>query len=466
MQVRKFEAKTIKEAIDLVKFHLGPEAIILSAKDNGKNFGLMGETSVEVTAAVSDLKLIQKQAAEKKLNTRNKAQYQGSSARAQKEYIEKVFTNHRDAATFEENNIVQENKMALARASVPKTNGITSARYADITEDGTVENKPQPVAAAINYTPSRPAATVKSNSEVESLQNEIQHLRSMLSKFQSVPQNIITYHPGAEEGLPYELSFVFKKLLDAGMKHENIAEILKIANEVLPNEHKKKKAFVDGWVIKYLLEHIHTVEKPFKSKYQVFVGPTGQGKTSTVVKIACHLMMNEKKKVAILSGDHVKVGAADQLKTYAQIMNVPCGRITKQSDWPKIQAALENIDYVLLDTPGVNLRSEQDYEILKSVLPQNMPDMQVHYVQSCVARDLDAFEVAERFHFTKFQDVIFTRLDESVQHGIIYNFQKHFKVPLHSFGIGSGMPEDYELATKERLVDLLFNLSKIKKERG
>ena len=67
MQVRKFEAKTMKEALELVKQHLGPEAIILSAKDNSRGFGLMGERSVEVTAAVSEETLRKKKLAEAKL---------------------------------------------------------------------------------------------------------------------------------------------------------------------------------------------------------------------------------------------------------------------------------------------------------------------------------------------------------------------------------------------------------------
>lgn len=503
MQVRKFEAKTIKEAIELVKFHMGPEAIILSAKDNGKNFGLMGQSSVEVTAAVSEVKLNQKNQAEKKLNERNKIKYQGASARSQKEYIDKVFSAK--TANFIEDEQRQARKPAAP--PVPKVNGITAARYADITEENAYDqyqsagvraqqssahrrpidgerlpasyvNTNQSMARAatspIQQTAPRASAAHMSRAEgsangdmnLEKMQNEINYLKNMLQQFQSVPQNMITYHPGAEEGLPYELSFIFKRLLDAGMKQDNIVELLKIANEELSIDHKKKKPYVDGWVIKYLLEHIQTVDKAFKSKYQIFVGPTGQGKTSTVIKIACHLMMNEKKKVAILSGDHVKVGADDQLKIYAQIMNVPCGKIRSPADWSKVEDFLKDVDYVLLDTPGVNLRNEHDYRSLRDVLPDDMSDMQVHYVQSAVARDLDAFEVAERFRFTNFEDVIFTRLDEAVQHGIIYNFQKRFHVPLHSFGIGSGVPEHFELASKERVVDLLLNLSKIKKERG
>jgi flagellar biosynthesis protein FlhF len=68
-------------------------------------------------------------------------------------------------------------------------------------------------------------------------------------------------------------------------------------------------------------------------------------------------------------------------------------------------------------------------------------------------------DIAARYSMVGFHDVIFTRLDESSAHGLILNFQHRFKVPIHSFGIGSRVPEDLEFATKERVVDLIFKLS-------
>lgn len=68
MQVKKFEAKSMKEALDLVKSHMGPEAIILSAREHSKSFGIGGSQSVEVTAAVSDQVLQKKRMAETKLS--------------------------------------------------------------------------------------------------------------------------------------------------------------------------------------------------------------------------------------------------------------------------------------------------------------------------------------------------------------------------------------------------------------
>ena len=101
---------------------------------------------------------------------------------------------------------------------------------------------------------------------------------------------------------------------------------------------------------------------------------------------------------------------------------------------------------------------------MSQMLPPVAHGRQIHYVQSALAKDESAFEIVRRYKRFAFNDVIFTNIDETHQHGIIYNFQKKFEVPLHSFGIGSRIPEDIELATKERMVDLIFKLTKMRKD--
>ena len=470
MQVRKFEAKTIKEAIEMVKSEMGPDAIILSAKENVKKFGLMGETSVEVTAAVSESKLYAKKMAEKKMNARTRQTFMNAPARTQKQFIE----SSSQSGGLETYSSAPPVAMA-PQPPAPKRQGITSTRYAEIEEIESVSPS-----AAMTVTPnmkpaSSPAVAISqpkmSSSQNESVQvmalkNELQSLKSMLERFQKIPQNFMTLHPGAEEGISFELSHVYKKLQEAGLATAHICEILKKADEILPTEHKQKKAFVEGWVIRYMLDQIQVSEKPMSGRYHLFVGPTGQGKTSTVVKIASHLVLKEKKKVAVLSGDIFKVGAQEQLKTYCQILNVPFGVMRQPSDWREYEPLLKNMDCILFDTAGTNLKSAQDFDRLRAMMPVTNEKTKIHYVQSALARDADAFEIADRFRMIDFQDVIFTRLDEAVQQGLIYNFQKKYNVPLHSFGIGSHLPEDFEFASKERVIDMIFNLSKLFKERG
>src|SRR6185312_9590081 len=117
MQVKKFEARTMKEALEMVKTQLGPDAIILSARDNNKSFGLVGEGSVEITAAVSEETLHRKKFVESRLRVEDKEKLNRSSAKVQKHIIDKMVTKYIDEK----------------EASAPKK--ITRTRYIEIDDD-------------------------------------------------------------------------------------------------------------------------------------------------------------------------------------------------------------------------------------------------------------------------------------------------------------------------------------------
>src|SRR5207253_9186294 len=105
----------MKEALEMVKAELGPEAIILSARDNNKSYGLVGDGSVEITAAVSDETLQRKKFTEARMREQDKAKFNQSSARSQKDLIEKMVNKH------------------LEKSKAPRA--ITSQRYIEIDEE-------------------------------------------------------------------------------------------------------------------------------------------------------------------------------------------------------------------------------------------------------------------------------------------------------------------------------------------
>ncbi|MCB0383856.1 MAG: flagellar biosynthesis protein FlhF [Bdellovibrionales bacterium] len=480
MQVKKFEARSMKEALEMVKLHLGPEAIILAARDHNKGFGLVGQTSVEVTAAVSEETLRKKMLAEKKMNQDIRAKFHNSPARVQKKFIDKAFSTgmeevmRRPITAIPYIDIDDDGDQANGRPQIQKPplnddevaaqrirSAVKSALSAGL---ATMEEKKQVKKQLATRSQSQPSqANSQDSAELKSLKNEISYLKGMLEQFQRVPQNFITMHPGAEEGIPYELTPAYERLKRAGISKENTVDILKQCMSRLDSSQLKKPAFVDAWVARFLLDEIKIADNRTRARFHAFVGPAGQGKTTSLVKLASHLVICEKKKVAIMTTDFGKVGAAEQLRIYAQILNIPFAVVRRKKDWEVIQQKLGHIDHFLVDTPGMNLRSIGELDFLRDILPPEGSDRRIHYVQSVLAKDADAFEIASRYATLGFHDVIFTCLDESVQHGLIYGFQKKFSVPLHSFGIGPKVPEDLEAATKERVVDLIFKLTKIRK---
>lgn len=454
MQVKKFEARSMKEALEMVKAELGPDAIILSARDNNKSYGLVGDGSVEITAAVSEETLQKKRFAEARLREQEKTKFNQSTARQQKELIEKMVTKH------------------LEKNKAPRP--ITTKRYIDIDEE---QRAPQAKAAPL-YSPAKVAATTvpvpapnrapaaAEAMEMQSLKAEIANLKQVLAHFQTIPQHFVQGHPGSEFGLPYDLSFVFEKLLLGGVAPEIAADICGQAQKDLPSLKLKNRSLVEGWVARKVLEttKVCTPEETRQAKVHIFVGAAGSGKTTALVKMASHLVVRENKKVAILSADTFKVGAADQMRIYAQILNVPFSVIRNSSDWYHIMNYANNVDYILVDYPGLSLRNSEEGMNLRRLLPPPTLKSRVHLVLSTLAKDQDVTELGRRYSVLNYHDVIFTGLDESVQHGTIYNFMRRFDVPLHSFGIGTRVPEDFEFATKERVLDLLFKITQATKQ--
>lgn len=491
MQVKKFEARSMKEALEMVKSELGPDAIILSARDNNKSYGLVGDGSVEITAAVSEETLQKKRFAEARLRDQERSKFNQSTARQQKELIEKMVTKH------------------LEKNKAPRP--ITSQRYIDIDEEQMQQQRQQDnrygsVAAqervqsaakralaalqdqalqparkaAPQTTPAKAAATMTpviqgvqaptprsvETLEMQSLKHEIANLKQVLAQFQTMPQNFVQGHPGSEFGLPYDLSFVFEKLIAAGVAPEIAADICGQAQKDLPSLKLKNRSLVEGWVARRILEttKVTTPEETKQAKVHIFVGAAGSGKTTALVKMASHLVVRENKKVAILSADTFKVGASDQMRIYAQILNVPFSVIRNASDWYHIMNYINSVDYLLVDYPGLSLRNAEEGMNLKRLMPPATLKSRVHLVLSTLAKDQDTTELGRRYSVLDYHDVIFTGLDESVQHGTIYNFMRRFDVPLHSFGIGTRVPEDFEFATKERVLDLLFKITQATKQ--
>ena len=510
MQVKKFEAPTMKEALEMVKNHLGPGAIILNAKDNSKSFGLMGKNSIEITAAISETELRKKQWAESRLKEEQLALLRQKSMRIQKEFIEKSVRRYTGAKEEEEKKRRAPTQMRYIDIDDERTNSLSDdmtfeemkmksqARTVEevLGQIGQPQNfveagytrkavapKAQPAISAdqrvksaalsalqafesaeINQPKIQPHVqkqTANSNAEVQALKNEILNLKNMIQSFKQTPAPSATMHPGADKGVSFELSGIYQKLSQSGIADEHILNLLDLAKREL-KEMIGRQSLAEGWIAKHMMSEFKIADPLDASPIQIFLGTTGSGKSASLVKLASHYVINQNKRVGILTADTEKVGAVDQLRTYAQILNVPFGILRKPDDWKSVVESLKSLDYVLVDFPGNALREMEAIERLRKMLPPDQAPCDRHLVLSSTFKDKDAFEITERYRIAKPTDMIFTKLDEAVSHGVIYNFQKKFDLPLFSFGTGPGLPEDFEHATRERVIDLIFKITKLK----
>lgn len=458
MNVKKFEARTMKEALEMVKTQLGPDAVILSAKEVNKGFGLNGAKSIEITAAYSENMLRQKEFVKSKMPEAQRNQFNHSSAKSQKEVMKKVMHEQ----------MMRTQRMQVSTptpAPVPKVNYSSNVvrsnrRYIDI--DAETLPTPTPVAATVKAPSAvltEQAKNAWNNMDVQNLKTEIEQLKEIILDFKTMPQNFTQSHPGAEFGVNYSMCAHFQKLVERGLVPETAADIILSVQENISPADIKKPNQVESWIARYILETTSVQTEALK-KYQLFMGPSASGKSTTMIKLACDLAQRQNKRVALISTDTIKIGADEQMKVYSQMLNIPFVSIRSPMDWERVMPYLAHVDYVLVDFASLNLRNQDEINYAQQMLPPVPGEMQTHLVMSCKSKDQDVIEIANRYRLFNYDDMIFTALDEVTQYGVIYNAVRKLNKPLFGFGIGAKVPADFERATVERVLDLILEITK------
>jgi flagellar biosynthesis protein FlhF len=191
-------------------------------------------------------------------------------------------------------------------------------------------------------------------------------------------------------------------------------------------------------------------------KIVAFVGPTGVGKTTTVAKIAAEYALRRGKKVAMISLDTYRLGAIDQLRMYGEIMEVPVEVAGGKEELRHIIANHNDKDLILIDTTG---RSHQDKDYsrqLKEVFDA-VGGVETHLVLSVTAQEKLFTATYQQFSTMGVDRVLFTKLDEGLNFGSLFNFSVRNRLPISYFTSGQQVPEDLEVARPERVISLIFN---------
>ena len=187
----------------------------------------------------------------------------------------------------------------------------------------------------------------------------------------------------------------------------------------------------------------------------MLLGPTGVGKTTTIAKLAAIKALWEHKKVLLLTSDTYRIAAVEQLKTYAKILGVPIEIVFDISAIPGIIDEHDNADIVLLDTAGRSQRDKKNMELFENLYNSYMPDA-VHLVLAANMKYKDMLDVVEHIPNIPVSHLLFTKLDETVSFGSIFNIQQVMGCPVSFLTVGQNVPKDIETATGSRIADFLM----------
>ena len=284
------------------------------------------------------------------------------------------------------------------------------------------------------------------------IKGELLHIKQMMALMATpnISMPHLVKHPMAMH--------LYAKMMEQGIEERWIKEILTRTGmfengATVSSEDIKKK------VISALMQ-IMDVKDPFMSNKEkqiiaAFVGTTGVGKTTTIAKIAANLMVQQRKKVGLISIDTYRIGAMEQLKNYADILGIPCFQAFTRSDLLLALGRMRSKEVVLIDTAGRSQYDMPRLEGLKSMIGEHAA-IDAHLLLSVGMSPSEMKTTAESFSALNLKSYIFTKLDETRMMGNIVNQMATYKLPVSYVTAGQNVPEDIARADKKKLVALLL----------
>ncbi len=383
MQIKRFEAENMTEALRLVKQEFGSEAVILSARSLEKKRGVfwpVKRPGAEVTAAKDT------SCTEAKETPPNKMQ--------------KFYKNQSLRSNLEDS--------SKKKSSVSLLHGDANA----------LKNRHNNHMVKRNY----------------------------------VPQNNAR-----------ELFALHQRMLFQGIE-ENIAlDLIEKINRIMSSENVLKNEELKSCLI-HAFEKTGLRVSPIKmeqgkQKIVAFVGPTGVGKTTTIAKLAAIQAIKMRKRVALITLDNYRIAGIEQLKIYAKIIGIPIEIASTGKEFKECLNRLEDKHLILIDTAGMSQGNEYQFNELR-IFFDKIRHVETHLLLSATTKENDLIDILARFKVFPISKLLFTKLDESTSYGNMLNQIIQSKIPVSYFTNGQQVPEDIEIATLERVVDLITDQEK------
>jgi len=194
-----------------------------------------------------------------------------------------------------------------------------------------------------------------------------------------------------------------------------------------------------------------------KRSIVVMVGPTGSGKTTTIAKLGSYFKLMESKKVALITIDSYRIGAEAHLRTYADILDVPFYAVYNERELAFRLERLAGFDVVFVDTTGRSPKDKQGLLIMEkhlSTIPEN--EREVYLILSASTKSADLYHIYQNYSIFKPDKFIFSKIDESVSLGNLFNLKMKTDIPTAYFTTGQRVPEDIEIAYPRKFARNIF----------
>lgn len=184
------------------------------------------------------------------------------------------------------------------------------------------------------------------------------------------------------------------------------------------------------------------------------IGPTGVGKTTTVAKLAANMKLKSGLSVGLITIDTYRIAAVDQLKTYAEIIELPLRTVLSPQEMHQAIYAMRGMDIILIDTVGRSQNDRLRLNQLRSFLTAADAD-EVHLVVAATANRRCVSNVLTQFCPLGANRIIVTKLDEAEAYGMVLNVAEACRLPLSYVSAGQEVPDDIDRADPHELARLI-----------
>lgn len=295
--------------------------------------------------------------------------------------------------------------------------------------------------------------TQPDNAALSAMSHELAELRVAVS-------GLVSQAPAAQESaLPAKLRDAYQQLIEAQVAEDLSAQLVRRIRAEQSEIQLQDAAQVRRRLARYIASMLPIAEpaklEPGASPtILALVGPTGVGKTTTAAKLAAQYRLRQGRKVGLITADTYRIGAVDQLHTYADILDVPLAVVTTPGEMGAAVHKMDGCDVILIDTTGSSQNDAERLKELKALLERAAPD-EVHLVLSSTTSTAVCRKIIERFGELGVNRMIFTKLDEAVGFGVILNCLHQATSRLSYVTTGQEVPDDIEVGHGGRLADLI-----------
>ncbi|MBP7737885.1 MAG: flagellar biosynthesis protein FlhF [Spirochaetes bacterium] len=226
-----------------------------------------------------------------------------------------------------------------------------------------------------------------------------------------------------------------------------------ISREDLKDKYKIEKSLKD--LLKSKIITTGPIKSGNRKKIVMFVGPTGVGKTTTMAKLGAINSLREGHSVAFVTIDNYRIAATEQLKKYAEIMNIPIYAVNNQKEFKDIVAS-DKSDIIMVDTSGRSHRNDLKISEIKSFAESVEYDCEKILCVSANTKKGDLNDVFRAFDAIHFDSIIITKVDETSYIGNVIDIADKYNKPIAYYTNGQEVPNDIVIADPDKIVDMMI----------